>query len=87
MEIKILNENGEVIDYDYLNIELKGKTESHDMAVGDQYVGSCLGVWEFNWNRDDFTKEQNDMIKKYVDDNWETLEKEYVEHLENSWGF
>jgi hypothetical protein len=83
IEFKIKNENGEVIDYEYLTIELEGKTETADSVVGDQCVGTHLIVWEFDWNKSDFTKEENERIQKYVDENYEELNDEYVEWYEN----
>jgi hypothetical protein len=83
IEFKIKNENGEVIDYEYLTIQLDGELETAESVVGDQCVGTFLVVWQFNWNKEDFTKEDNERIQKYIDENYEKLDEEYVKWYED----
>jgi hypothetical protein len=82
IEFKIFDEKNEVFDFDYLTIELDAKVETADSVVGDQCVGTNLYVSEFTWNKSDFTKEDNARIQKYLDENYDAVNKEYIENYE-----
>lgn len=68
IEIEYKNKDNE---YDYIDVDLIPSFETEYTQDDEAYL-ICENI---EWNKSNFTQEQNEMIGKYILDNYEKLDK------------